>query len=47
MLLNNKKYLETGENNTTIQNLWDTVKQFYEGSLWQYNLTSGNKNNLK
>ena len=33
MLLNNKKYLETSENeNMMIQNLWDAV-QFYEGSL--------------
>ena len=48
MLLNNKKYLETSENeNMMLQNLWDAVKQFYEGSLQQYNLTAGNKRNLK
>ena len=59
MLLNNqlnteeikeeiKKYPETNDNkDTTVQNLWNTAKQFSEQSLEQYNFTSGNKKNPK
>ena len=43
-----KKYLETYDNeNTTIQNLLDTAKAVLREKFKQYNLTSGNKKNLK
>ena len=43
-----KKYLQINENeNTTIQNLCKSSKQFSEGRLQQIKLTSGNKKNLK
>ena len=39
-----KKYLETNDNeNMKTQNLWDAAKAVQEGSLQQYNPTSGNK----
>ena len=59
MLLNNQlnteeikeeitKYPETNDHkDTTVQNLWNTAKQFSEQSLEQYNFTSGNKKNPK
>ena len=44
----NQKYLETnGNENTTIQNLWDAAKAFLRGKFMQYNPTSRNKKNLK
>ena len=43
-----KKFIETNDNeNMTTQNLWDMVKQFLEGSSWQYNPSSRNKKNVK
>ena len=43
-----KKYIETNDNeNTMTQNLWDTAKTVLREKLYQFNLTSGNKKNLK
>ena len=59
MLLNNqwltkeikeevKKYPELNDNeNTMIQNLWDTAKAVLRGKFIAVQLTSGNKKNLK
>ena len=55
MLLNNQQIteeiticIETNENeNTTIQNLWDTVKAVLRGSFKQYRHTSRNKKRVK
>ena len=43
-----KKCIETNDNeNTMTQNLWDTAKTVLREKLYQFNLTSGNKKNLK
>ena len=43
-----KKYLETnGNENTMIQNLWDTAKVVLRGKLQQFKLTSRKNKNLK
>ena len=59
MLLNNQQIteetkkeikvcIETNENeNTTTQNLWDTVKAVLRGSFKQYRHTSRNKKRVK
>ena len=43
-----KIYIEMNENeNTTTQNLWDTVKAVLRGKFIAYRPTSRNKKNLK
>ena len=43
-----KKYTETnGNENTMTQNLWDAAKAVLKRSLYQFNLISRNKKNLK
>ena len=42
------KYLETSDNeNTTMQNLWDTAKAVLRGKFLVYKLISGKKKNFK
>lgn len=44
----NKQYLETNYNeNTMIQNLWETAKAVLKGRFISINLSSANKKNLK
>ena len=43
-----KRYLEANDNeDTTIQNLWDTAKAVLREKLEQYNLILGKKKKLK
>ena len=43
-----KNYLQRNENKSmTIQNQWKEAKAIQRGKLQQYNLTSGNKKNIK
>ena len=42
-----KKILETNDNENTTQNLWDVAKAVLRETLYQYNPTSRNEENIE
>ena len=42
-----KKFLETNDNENTTQNLWDVAKAVLRETLYKYNPTSRNEENIE
>ena len=45
--MGNQKILETNDNENTTQNLWDVAKAVLRETLYQYNPTSRNEENIE